>query len=651
MRRCVLAVVAVLLGLAGPARAELVRLEVSSRVPMGGASCGAAGPYERVRGRALFAFDPASRANAAIVDLGLAPRNARGRVEAWADIEIERPTDPRRGNGVVLVDVVNRGGILTGRAIDRGGDGFLCRHGYTVVHVGWEWDVPSGPASLGFEAPALGDAITGLVRSDFVPAQGTTTMPLAHGLVPLRAYLPVEPADPADVLTERDSPYGARRTIPRSEWRYAPDGATVERASGFVPGRFYELVYRARNPVVAGTGLLAIRDVASFAKHGRSADLRARAAIAFGVSQTGRLLREYVYAGLNTDERGRKALDGVIADVGGAGMGSFNHRFAQPSRDARAYETFLYPIDRYPFASTRERDPVTGAVDALLDNPAARRNAPLLMQVNNGSEYWSRAASLIHTDPEGTRDVAAHPRERLYAVSSGAHVVRALDQAGRPAVTLAGTPLVRGNPLDRRFLLRALVEAMRLWIAGTEPPASEVPGIGAGTLVAPADVRFPAIPGVAHPREMMVPRRLDFGAGWARGIIEREPPGVGEPFVPRVLQVDSIGNERGGVRSVEIEAPLGTHAGWWMLPGSDSMPWAFNFYGSFVPLPRTEAERAARGDPRPSLERLYPSREAYLQRAGRAVGALVRRRLALAEDSTAIVARADSLWSLVHALP
>ena len=59
-------------------------------------------------------------------------------------------------------------------------------------------------------------------------------------------------------------------------------------------------------------------------------------AYGFGISQSGRFLRTFLYYGFNQDEKGRRVFDGVMAHVAGAGRGSFNHRFAQPSRDGCA---------------------------------------------------------------------------------------------------------------------------------------------------------------------------------------------------------------------------------------------------------------------------------------------------------------------------
>src|SRR5206468_1294105 len=79
-----------------------------------------------------------------------------------------------------------------------------------------------------------------------------------------------------------------------------------------------------------------------------------RRAVGFGVSQSGRFLRTYLYYGFNRDEGNRRVFDGVMAHVAGAGRGSFNHRFAQPSRDGHPYLNFFYPADTADRAAARQ---------------------------------------------------------------------------------------------------------------------------------------------------------------------------------------------------------------------------------------------------------------------------------------------------------
>ena len=670
-----------------PAAARVVRVVVDHRDDIAaGASIGGAPPYERLTGRVFFAFDPRNPHDRQIVDLARAPRNARGEVEAWAEFAMLRPKDPARASGVTLVDVVNRGGVTVGvfhLDAQRGaspneaaayGDALLLRRGLTVVMLGWQWDILPDTPGLHFHPPVAGDSahpITGLVRSDITVDAPTRTIPLGHRVATSEAlgYPVSDPDDPATVLTVRDGPLAPRITVPRATWRFAREdsgGRVVEDprhvylAAGFEPGHVYEVVYRAKDPVVVGTGMAAVRDMIAWLKHDPGTLAPTRWGIAYGVSQTGRFLRHFLYDGFNVDEDGRAAFDGIFAHTAGAGRGSFNHRFAQPSRDAQPYSTFFYPTDVFPFTSPDETDAETGRRGGLRTHAPEGTPLPKVFYVDGGYEYWGRAASLAHTTVDGRRDVGFLPSERRYVLSSAQHsgpagfppaaAARIADSA---VTTGPAVPAWRGDPMDQRLALRALLVALVAWVKdGREPPPSRYPTRAAGMLVSVDSLRRPTIPGVASARVPYQPYRLDFGPRWAEGIIDREPPGVGTPYAVLVPRVDSLGNDLGGVRSVELEAPLATYLPWQLraptLAASDRL---VSFQGTFVPLARTDAERARTGDPRPSLERLYGTRAAYLTRADASARALAAQRFLLDEDVPRAHARLASTWAWIMARP
>ena len=58
------------LWLAALAAAEVIRIDITSREPFGDAVASKIGPYERLRGRVVYALDPTDDANRRIVDLG-----------------------------------------------------------------------------------------------------------------------------------------------------------------------------------------------------------------------------------------------------------------------------------------------------------------------------------------------------------------------------------------------------------------------------------------------------------------------------------------------------------------------------------------------------------------------------------------------------
>jgi hypothetical protein len=416
--------------------------------------------------------------------------------------------------------------------------------------------------------------------------------------------------------------------------------------SGFEAGTIYELVYPARDPAVVGLGLAAIRDVASYAKYDATSVFPARAAVALGISQTGRFLRHFLYQGFNTDEQGRKAFDGMLIHTAGAGRGSFNHRVAQPSRDAHRYSAFFFPTDLFPFASRAQRDPETGMVDGLAAHERPQ-HLPKIFYTNTGYEYWGRAASLIHTTPDGGGDLPPMDNERIYHLAGGQHFVVGFPPS--PRAGLAGGRAHRGNPLDFLPTMRALLVRMVEWVAdAVEPPPSAYPRIAAATLVPVERLAFPRIGGVPAPKAAHEAYRADYGPHWRDGVITVEPPKLGPAFPSLVPQVDAAGNELGGLKSVELLAPLATYAPWNLrtgyLGGSDEL---VDFFGSWIPFPRRDAERAALGDPRPAIETLYRDRDAYLAQAREGAGSLVAGRVLLPEDLDRVVERTGHYWDWI----
>ena len=204
---------------------------------------------------------------------------------------------------------------------------------------------------------------------------------------------------------------------------------------GFEPGRVYELDYAATGARVAGVGLAAVRDAAAAFRSRADLPIRGQRAYVFGISQSGRFLRHMLYEGFNEDENGHLVFDGVIDEVGGAGRGSFNHRFGQASRDAEQFFNFLYPVDMFPFTDADETDADTGAKGSLL-GPAQKRNVePKIFHVLSNSEYFNRGGSLVHADPQGKSDVPLPPAARIIDVTPGRI---------REAITEGAIPIVAG---------------------------------------------------------------------------------------------------------------------------------------------------------------------------------------------------------------
>jgi hypothetical protein len=365
-------------------------------------------------------------------------------------------------------------------------------------------------------------------------------------------------------------------------------------------------------------------------------------ALAFGISQSGRFLRTYLYYGFNEDEQRRKVFDGVIAHVAGGGRGSFNLRFAQPSRDGHPFLNKFYPTDIFPFTDIVQTDPQTGEKDGLLlrVKPAT---LPKIFYTNSSYEYWGRAASLIHTTIDGRTDVAPADNARIYMFAGGQHGPGAF-----PPRRSIGQQL--NNPNDYRWSMRALLLAMNGWVKdGSAPPASRYPRIDARTLVPLESLGFPALPGIGKATEPHKAYRVFYGLDFAsKGIISVDPPEANGSYAILVPQVDADGNELAGVKMPEIAVPLATYTGWNLFnPESGPASLLSSMQGSYIPLARTRADRERANDPRPSIEERYQSREQYLARVSAASKELVQQGYLLEPDIVKVVERADAHWTLV----
>lgn len=651
---------------------KVVRVVVDRReVILSGRAWGEAGAYEKLVGRIFFAFDPENSANSRVVDLEWAPVNGEGLVEAWAEFMVLQPVEASRRRGMAWVEVSNRGGKASlryfngssSRSLDPVteadfGDGLLLREGLTLIWVGWQWDVAPGENLLRLHVPVArlpGGEIQGLVRADWTVDEPSETLYLGHRSA--RAYIPVDPQHPENVLTVRDGRMSPRKVVPREAWFFVEGSEgpqkgqlnTIGMDGGFQEGKIYELVYRSSNPRVVGLGLAAIRDVLSYAKYELDSVFPVRSGVAFGVSQTGRFLRHFLHQGFNTDEGGRKVFDGMLIHTAGAGRGSFNHRFAQPSRDAHRYSAFFYPTDLFPFTSRTQQDPVTDREDGLFAGQR-EEHLPRIFYTNTGYEYWGRAASLIHTSVDGTQDVEPRENERIYHLSGGQHFVGGFPPSGDARMGDGPIPEYRGNPVNFLFSLRALALRLVEWTeTDVTPPASAFPRIAEGTLVPPSGMAFPALPGVASPQVVHEAYRADYGPRWGSdGIVDRQPPVLGPAFPSMVSQVDGLGNEMAGVRGMELRVPVGTFAPWNLRWGYTGNPTELNdFLGTFIPLSRTAEERDVRGDPRPSLESLYPDHDTYLEHVRAAARDLVREGFLLPEDAPRAVEEAEARWGWV----
>lgn len=622
--------------------AELTRVEITRRVDvLNGKAFGGVGPYEKLHGKAYFAVDPKNPRNQVIADIELAPRNREGKVEFSADLFILKPKDPARGNGVVFFDVVNRGRsrLLTtfsaAAAADdptteaHFGDASLLLQGFTLVAVGWQFDVED--QLIGLDAPvptSNGRPIRGWVREWFITNQPAGSHNWTGGYA-TRGYLPVDVNAPDYRLTSREGLFAARRLIPRDDWqfgqvvdgRHVPDANFLTLKGGFEPGLTYELMYESQNPPVVGLGLAAVRDMASAMKYNPDIVAPGRYAYMYGSSQTGRTLRQIIADGFTIDERGRKVFDAAFVKTGGASMARFNERFALVNSLGVFTET------SFPFQYQVTTDPVTGKRDGL----GARIPAglePKIFTFDTGSEYWDkgRLGALLHASIDGSGDLPDAANVRNYYVAGSRH--------GSGSVPAAdGGGQFGNNTLNYDSAQRGLMVALDAWVReGKEPPPSRHPRFADATMVPHHTLAFPAIPGVRWPTQVPGGYRWDV-----------ESPLSALPFL--LSQVDVDGNEIGGIRLPEQEVPLGTMTGWQFRSERIGAPHTLLVNGgAYIPFPLTRAEREKTGDPRLSVEERYASRAEYLAKITQVANRLAQERYVLQRDIPVIVEAAGKHW-------
>lgn len=639
----------VLAGLASAA-AHVTTLRIDRVEPFAAhATFGDTGAYERVIGIARGELDPADPRNELIVGIDRAPRNAAGMVEYETDLFILRPVDPAKGNHQLLFDVLNRGNKVVTNRLNRtmpeddsndpstsahAGDGFLFRRGYTIAWAGWDPDSPKANAGMTIRIPALQD-VERDIRDEFVSA--TRGPPLTQFKL---SYAAASPNPATARLTMRARAADPPTVVPQDRWKFVDARTLVLLPDGTIPapGVIYDLIYRARSPWVSGIGFAAQRDVVAFLKSNANdaagatnpAGGQIQAAIGFGVSQSGRFLRDFIKLGFNRDESDRKVFDGVFSHIAGIGGVFLNAEFAQPFRTRTQHQDSTMPENSFPFSAGTSQNPAGDGEGALLRHDGFD---PLLIETNTDAEYWQKGASLLGTEPLNRFDLPSPAR--LFLIAGSQHT-------GRYGATDAPGPCAnRRNPHDPYPAVRALLVGLSEWIATGRPaPESRIPMLGNGTAsvgdstLVPADrLHFPALPGFAV---APAPDAVVLEGDWVH------PMPVELPYRPLVPAVDADGNDRAGLHLPDVAVPIGTYTGFNLYKAPYPDGEMCDRDGSFLPFARSEAEKSP-GDPRRSMVERYGTREQYVARVTAEATRLVSERLLLPEDADHYVAEAKSV--------
>ena len=646
----------------------ITSFEINNNEPFGGgATFGATGAYVRIAGTATGEVDPARPCNAGIALLDKAPRNEHGRVEYRTDVTILRPADASRGNGRMLYEVNNRGRMLLFPNLCAGaagnqpktaadlGNALPLKLGFILVWSGWDPGAPRANSGLALDAPVAtndGTPITQRIREEFV--SGTRlgmmkTFRLSYEAADTRARLTVRATQtaprrevafafvdtttirllPAPAPCERGAQTNAKRelgTIPERSAAFETDAVSEIDAIPEV-GAIYEFTYNATQPRVLGLGFAATRDLVSRLRRNGETLLGGRPthALGFGISQAGRYLRDHIALGFNKDEGGARVFDGVLTHVAGIGRLFYNTPFAQPARTRTWHEDHDFPEVEFPFSTATFTDPIGGRTASLLRGDDSD---PLLIETNTSTEYWQKAASLLHTNPEGTHDAVLPDTVRGYFLTGTNHTGR----SGTPRD--AGPCILPRNWHDPMAAVRALLVALDAWVVdGRAPPPSRLPRIDDGTLVPAEAVAFPKAPGFAPPHAANDATPLP---DW---INPGPPTRAWRALVP---QVGPDGNELAGLKLPDVAVPRGTHTGWNLYKPPYPAGELADRDGTFLAFAETSTERKATSDARPSLAERYPTQGSYVTDIATIVTHLCNDRLLLPDDAAAHLARAKS---------
>lgn len=640
---------ATLLGCATPAApgseaGGVERLDIISRGPaFAGASFEGGGAYETIVAVAHLRINPRHNVNTGIADIDKAPA-PDGWVRYKTDVIITRPVEAARASRVLLLEIPNRGNwllpVLTNDAeVEAGrpapaGNGYTMRRGHTMVWVGWQGNVAlaANGSAAGMQLPVAtlnGQPITGPSFAETVFDKVDTESSIAL------AYPAATLSQQQATLTARAHAAAAPTRLPETSWRYVTSSLiAVSRATGFDAGAIYRVDYLARDPMVMGLGMAALRDVTAYLKSSSTAnplaDIRLQVALAVGVSQAGRFLRDFVWQGFNRDPRGGRVFDGAMPLMAGSRKSYVNVRFGQPNRYSTQHLDHITYGDQFPFSYAVTVDPISGRSDGIFARCDVSATCPRLMHVDSSAEFWQGRASLIVSDGAG-KDIPMAAGARAYLMASTQHIA-----AARPSTGICAH---LDNPARQGPVVRALLDHLVAWTRdGTEPPPSRFPRHADAQLTVPEReaVGFPDLSGigVAFPRVINSLSLVNYASGMLNpGTFKPDPALQYQVFVP---MVDIDGHDIAGIRLPEVAVPLATHTGWNVRRHPFAQGQLCNLNGSFIALPATVQAR----DPRTPLAQRYKSRMEYAKAVALAARELRDQGLMLQEDVDRYIERA-----------
>lgn len=638
------------------ARVTRIVIEHRESPAFGGQAFGKAGQYEVLSGHFLGEIDPQDAHNSIIMDIQFAPRNARGMVEYSATFALSKPIDMSKSNGVLYYTVSNRGRGAPVASDD----------GRINLLSGWQGDLLQRPDAQTIVVPVArksdGSPLTGpvLERLINIPPNTTTIDLRTTPYVGLTYQRPLTLDTAKASLTRRRSQNSPAAAVSSEDWAFAdcaakPFPGTPDPTKLCVKGGFdsseYVLVFTAKDPLVLGIGFAATRDLNSFLHYAAQDDSgmsnplakQIKWVISRGDSQSGNFIRSYIHLGFNQDEAGRIVWDGANPHIAGRQL-ALNFRFAVGGGYAAVYQPGSEGVLWWSDYADRVRGRPTAG---LLDRCNVSKTCPKIFETFGGVEFWFLRMSpdLVGTDAKS--DIPLPPNVRRYFFPGTTHGGGRGGFSGVAPAPPTGCMLPT-NPNPETETMRALTVALIDWVTlGTEPPPSRYPRLDQRQL-APATkdaLKFPNIPGAPSPDGLVnTVFDYDFGPDFnyndESGLITKQPPAIRQILPTLVPMVDSDGNEVAGVPSVLRQVPLGTYLGWNVTAAGFDKGKICTLSGGYLPFARTKAERAASGDPRPSLEERYGSHGAFVDAVKAAADKAVAERFLLRADADRLVAEA-----------
>ncbi len=687
---------ALVLALCSPAHARVTRIVIDETIPLPAPAGSMA--YEQVAGRAFGELDPKLPGNAIIQDIALG-LDADGKARYVSSFVIYKPVDMTKASGLLWHDVPNRGRVYPFAFQEQA-------FGDIMLASAWQGD-NSGATAVRPKASAAGmqflqvpvargaggTPVTGEVLGRIVNRSGAASQALWVQTNPV-PYKPVSLDTSKAKLVSRASENQRgevtdERAIPATDWAWAkcdaanpfpgtPDATQICLKNGFDGNRLYQVVFTAADPYVLGMGFAAFRDVAAFFKKSTAdgtgtANPIAKAvthSITRGVSQSGNFLRGWLHLGFNQAEDGAQVHDGLWPIIAGRRI-ALNFRWAQPDGVLELYQAG----SEGPQWWLPHPDPVRGLpIGGILDRCTATQTCPKVVEHFGSAEVWALKLTPEWVGADGKADLPLPDSVRRYYIASSNHGGGAggfdtsLPGVGLPTTGAAcpgnnfGTGMLPANPVPHTQTVNAIRVHFRNWVmAGKAPPPSRYPTLAQG-LLAPANkaaLGYPSLPGlratVPESDFIMPVHDYDFGPQFnyvdGSGIPTITPPRIKQSLPMLAPKVDADGNERGGVPVVLLDAPLGTYLGWNVTAGGFHRDQICDYVGGMVPFARTEAERQASNDPRPSLQARYGSHEGYVAAVQKAADNAVAQGFLLPVDATALVKAAQASAVLLPTTP